>query len=80
MTSVGVAQGVITGIRGLCNGLGPAVFGLIFFMFNVDLNDHPIPETAASGSISMMLAAKNMTRHMSYQNTVWPYNGVCLRS
>ncbi|KAL3313461.1 Hippocampus abundant transcript 1 protein [Cichlidogyrus casuarinus] len=34
----GVAQGLITGIRGLCSGLGPAVYGLIFYMFQVDLN------------------------------------------
>lgn len=33
----GVVQGVITGIRGLCNGLGPALFGFIFYMFHVDL-------------------------------------------
>lgn len=26
-------------MRGLCNGLGPAMFGLIFYMFNVDLNE-----------------------------------------
>ena len=35
---IGVAQGIITGIRGLCNGLGPAVFGCIFYLFGVDLN------------------------------------------
>lgn len=35
----GVAQGMITGIRGLCNGLGPAVFGLIFYLFDVNLNE-----------------------------------------
>ncbi|XP_047447107.1 hippocampus abundant transcript 1 protein [Mugil cephalus] len=45
----GVAQGMVTGIRGLCNGLGPALFGFIFFLFNVELNDlqpvagHPAP-------------------------------------
>jgi len=77
VTFVGVAQGVITGIRGLCNGLGPALFGLIFFLFDVDLNDHPVPETAASGSISMMLAASNITGRMSYQNTIWRSNRVC---
>lgn len=27
-----------SGVRGLCNGLGPAVFGLIFYLFNVNLN------------------------------------------
>ena len=34
----GLAQGMITGMRGLCNGLGPAFFGLIFYFFHVDLN------------------------------------------
>lgn len=38
-TLTGVAQGVVTGIRGLCNGLGPALFGFIFYLFDVDLND-----------------------------------------
>lgn len=30
---------MVTGMRGLCNGLGPAMFGLIFYMFHVDLNE-----------------------------------------
>uniref|UniRef100_A0A671VL96 Hippocampus abundant transcript 1 protein-like n=1 Tax=Sparus aurata TaxID=8175 RepID=A0A671VL96_SPAAU len=34
----GVVQGMITGIRGLCNGLGPALYGFIFFLFNVELD------------------------------------------
>ncbi|KAK8742058.1 hypothetical protein OTU49_002085 [Cherax quadricarinatus] len=34
----GVVQGIITGMRGLCSGLGPAVFGFIFYLFHVDLN------------------------------------------
>ena len=37
----GLAQGMITGMRGLCNGLGPAVFGIIFYLFHVDLNQQP---------------------------------------
>jgi len=36
---LGLAQGMVTGMRGLCNGLGPAVFGLIFYLFHVDLNE-----------------------------------------
>lgn len=32
-----VFAGMVTGMRGLCNGLGPAMFGLVFYMFNVDL-------------------------------------------
>ena len=44
----GVAQGVVTGIRGLCNGIGPALFGVIFFLFGVDLNkDTPQADTDA---------------------------------
>eukprot|EP00096_Caligus_rogercresseyi_P010192 TRINITY_DN3621_c0_g2_i1.p1 TRINITY_DN3621_c0_g2~~TRINITY_DN3621_c0_g2_i1.p1 ORF type:complete len:526 (+),score=162.18 TRINITY_DN3621_c0_g2_i1:410-1987(+) len=35
----GLVQGMITGMRGLCNGLGPAMFGLIFNLFHVDLNE-----------------------------------------
>ncbi|XP_030213595.1 hippocampus abundant transcript 1 protein [Gadus morhua] len=43
----GVVQGMVTGIRGLCNGLGPALYGVIFFMFNVEL-DEITPVTAES--------------------------------
>ncbi|XP_028895517.1 hippocampus abundant transcript 1 protein isoform X1 [Zeugodacus cucurbitae] len=35
----GAVQGMVTGMRGLCNGLGPALFGVVFYLFNVDLND-----------------------------------------
>jgi len=34
----GVVQGMITGVRGLCNGLGPALFGVTFHIFNVELD------------------------------------------
>ena len=32
---------MVTGIRSLCTGLGPALYGVIFYFFNVnlDLND-----------------------------------------
>lgn len=46
----GVVQGMITGIRGLCNGLGPALFGIIFSLFHVDLShvglSHPVTGVA----------------------------------
>ncbi|XP_010787842.1 hippocampus abundant transcript 1 protein-like [Notothenia coriiceps] len=35
----GVVQGMITGIRGLCNGLGPALYGFVFYLFHVELTD-----------------------------------------
>jgi hypothetical protein len=44
----GLVQGMITGMRGLCNGLGPAMFGLIFSLFNVNLNE----QTANNGNHS----------------------------
>lgn len=37
----GLVQGMVTGMRGLCNGIGPAMFGVIFYLFHVDLNDDP---------------------------------------
>ncbi|XP_060787858.1 hippocampus abundant transcript-like protein 1 isoform X2 [Neoarius graeffei] len=54
----GAVQGMITGIRGLCNGLGPALFGFIFFLFNVELNEMgPIahdPASAVSNKTSVI--------------------------
>ena len=46
----------MTGIRGLCNGLGPALFGLIFYLFHVDLN-----ETTDIDSISKTDIKTNQT-------------------
>ncbi|XP_066910156.1 hippocampus abundant transcript 1 protein-like [Clytia hemisphaerica] len=36
----GVVQGLVTGIRGLCNGMGPALYGVIFYIFHVNLTDN----------------------------------------
>ena len=38
-SDIGVVQGMITGIRGLCNGLGPALYGFVFYLFHVELTD-----------------------------------------
>ena len=38
-STTGAVQGIVTGIRGLCNGLGPAAFGLLFGLFHVDLTE-----------------------------------------
>uniref|UniRef100_A0AAY4BI84 Hippocampus abundant transcript 1 protein n=1 Tax=Denticeps clupeoides TaxID=299321 RepID=A0AAY4BI84_9TELE len=50
----GVGQGMITGIRGLCNGLGPALYGFIFYIFHVELDEVPddLQEEDASSSHS----------------------------
>lgn len=42
---------MITGIRGLCNGLGPALYGFIFYIFHVELNELPMPESPSGGSV-----------------------------
>ncbi|XP_052859832.1 hippocampus abundant transcript 1 protein [Anopheles cruzii] len=49
----GVVQGMVTGMRGLCNGLGPAMFGVIFYVFHVDLNDeHNVPAAAGGHALN----------------------------
>jgi MFS family permease len=45
----GTVQGVLTGIRGLCQGFGPALFGFIFYMFNMDLTE----DSDATGHIGV---------------------------
>ena len=46
----GVVQGMITGIRGLCNGLGPALYGFVFYLFHVELTDLDGVDGADKGS------------------------------
>ena len=61
----GLVQGMVTGVRGLCNGLGPAMFGLIFSLFHVDLNEKEAASTTTGDkedhlSREQMLAKKAM--------------------
>lgn len=56
---LGAVQGMITGIRGLCNGLGPAMFGFIFFLFNVELKEmNPVPNPITPGTEEVRDAAE----------------------
>ncbi|XP_053558826.1 hippocampus abundant transcript 1 protein isoform X1 [Bombina bombina] len=43
----GVVQGMVTGIRGLCNGLGPALYGFVFYLFHVELTEMGEPTDRA---------------------------------
>lgn len=45
----GVVQGMITGIRGLCNGLGPALYGFVFYLFHVELSEIDPAESPEKG-------------------------------
>ncbi|XP_028403566.1 hippocampus abundant transcript 1 protein-like [Dendronephthya gigantea] len=54
----GAVQGIITGIRGLCNGLGPALFGLMFFIFHVDL-DSPKPGSSLKTNSTSTKSSSN---------------------
>ena len=45
----GVSQGMVTGIRGLCNGIGPAMYGFIFWLFRVNLNETSQTNTNVPG-------------------------------
>lgn len=50
---------MITGIRGLCNGLGPALYGFIFYIFHVELSELPVPDIKPEGNMD--------TQHHSQQ-------------
>lgn len=57
---------MITGIRGLCNGLGPALYGFIFYIFHVELNELPMPESASGGGVVAQY-------HLQQVRSVFPY-------
>uniref|UniRef100_A0A8C1ED48 Hippocampus abundant transcript 1 protein n=2 Tax=Cyprinus carpio TaxID=7962 RepID=A0A8C1ED48_CYPCA len=52
----GVVQGMITGIRGLCNGLGPALYGFVFYLFHVELSEMDPAEGPEKGGKPNMSA------------------------
>ncbi|MBN3274293.1 MF14A protein, partial [Polyodon spathula] len=51
----GVVQGMVTGIRGLCNGLGPALYGFVFYLFHVELNEIDDRETLDKAAKTNMI-------------------------
>ena len=63
MDQQGVSQGMVTGIRGLCTGIGPALYGFIFWIFQVSLN-----ETSNNGGDSTQI--ETSTIKTSYASTV----------
>jgi len=68
----GVVQGVVTGIRGLCNGIGPALFGLIFYIFNVNLDDLDVSKTTPAGVINTTVKNRIMVENKARVNSIIP--------
>lgn len=58
----GLVQGMVNGVRGLCNGLGPALFGFIFYLFNVNLNESVVPLGPSSTTLSTGLLNRTSIR------------------
>lgn len=61
LSPAGVVQGMITGIRGLCNGLGPALYGFVFYLFHVELSDTDPSEKGAKSNMANPTDEVNMT-------------------
>ena len=61
----GVSQGMITGIRGLCNGIGPALYGFVFWIFRVNLN-----ETSQASQDGNKAGPSNQTTYASTVNNI----------
>ncbi|OQV18955.1 Hippocampus abundant transcript 1 protein [Hypsibius exemplaris] len=77
----GLVQGIITGIRGLCNGLGPALYGLIFSLFHVNLSeatDKTLVATMRSLTLDLnattttALPSVEVDHHQNIRNTFIP--------
>ncbi|XP_016970364.2 hippocampus abundant transcript-like protein 1 [Drosophila rhopaloa] len=47
--SQGAVQGMITGMSGLCNGLGPAIFGIVFYLSDMDLSEDRVLIRSVNG-------------------------------
>ena len=71
----GVVLGILTGMRGLCNGLGPAIFGLLFWLSDVNLSEDSvepdlIPATVATvmDNVSRVSISMEAIVHVSHRS------------
>merc|ERR1719410_578910 len=62
MSPNAAVQGTLMGVRGLCNGLGPAAFGLMWHLFGIDIiNDGTDDSKFLSNSTSDVYLGRNLT-------------------
>lgn len=61
----GLVQGLITGVRSLCGGIGPAMFGVLFNIFDVDMYEeikaNPINPHTAQDLLKPFIAPDSQT-------------------
>ena len=65
----GAIQGTLMGIRGLCNGLGPAAFGLMWHLFGINIHSEytdtlpgAVNITRAEEEEEVFLGSSNLTQ------------------
>ena len=57
----GAVQGTLMGVRGLCNGLGPAAFGIMFYLFGINIVEPVGSVNPASNQTFETVVLANMT-------------------
>lgn len=63
----GLIQGIVMGVRSLCNGIGPALFGIFFFLFDVDLSYN---ETLLPSDKDLLTSNKTSGIHHDLNSTI----------
>ena len=88
--SQGAVQGTLMGVRGLCNGLGPAAFGLMWHLLGIDIisnnsDSSPINSTTStptdeiflgSNRTSVTIDPENVTEVFDIEEVL--YSGHCI--
>ena len=70
----GLLQGILTGIRGLSNGFGPAVFGLLFYFFHVELDESSVmdeTDPALEEDITKSTAVSVIQGRSAFMISIW---------
>lgn len=58
----GLVQGLLTGVRSLCGGIGPAMFGILFYLFDVNIYE----QIKANSPVGPQIAAQDPLKPPSF--------------